>query len=75
MIYKLTIILNAMKTQKIIVKKFALALVAAASFLSASSQPPENQKPPMPPDSAQVVKMVEHLTQELSLNEEQKAKI
>ena len=47
-------------------------------FLSITLQAqPRNRRenPPMPPDSSQIVKMVDHLTKSLSLTEEQSAEV
>lgn len=52
-------------------------LMLAALMLTGGlyAQKFEKMKHPLPPDSAQIVEMVEHLTQELSLDKEQNAVI
>jgi len=57
------------------VKKLTLGLIAMLSFCSAFSQGRDEQRPPMLPDSAQIVKRVEHLAKDLSLTEQQKETI
>lgn len=58
------------------VKKLTIGLIAMLSFCSAfSQQGPDEHRPPMLPDSAQIVKRVEHLAKDLSLTEQQKETI
>ncbi len=56
-------------------KKLTLGLIAMLSFLSVFSQARDEQRPPMLPDSAQIVRQVEHLALDLSLTKQQKENI
>lgn len=65
-----------MKTQ---VKLFATKLMILSALVlligKVYGQEPERSRPPMIPDSTQIVKMVDELTAELQLTGEQKVKI
>jgi len=57
-------------------KKLTLGLIAMLSFFSAfSQQGPDEHRSPMLPDSAQIVRRVNHLALDLSLTEQQKENI
>ena len=59
-------------SKKVFITFTAVALFSINLFAQHNQKP---QGPPSPPDSAQIVKMVEELTVELNLNETQKTKI
>jgi Spy/CpxP family protein refolding chaperone len=57
-------------------KKLTIVLIAMLSFFSAFSQQDRDEhRPPMLPDSAQIVRRVDHLALDLSLTEQQKESI
>lgn len=64
---------------KIQVKLFATKLIILTALVLSIGeiygQKPERPRPPMIPDSTQIVKMVDELTAELQLSGEQKVKI
>ncbi len=55
----------------------ALTIIFCAFFATSSlySQPPQQPRPPMPPDSSRIVQMVDELANTLSLSGEQKGQV